>query len=70
VRELLDDESAVLVPPGDVQALASALRDLTRDEKRRASLAAVGHQVYEEHASRRVLGQRWLSSLDGNALRK
>jgi len=70
VRELLDDQSAVLVPPGDAQALARALRELAADEKRRTSLAARGHQVYEDRASRRVLGQRWLSSLDRNALGK
>jgi hypothetical protein len=69
VRELLDDESAVLVPPGDAEALAAALRALTNDETRRAQIAARGRQVYEERASRRVLGERWASVLDGDALR-
>ena len=70
VRELLDDESAVLVPPGDAQALARSLRELAADEQRRTAVAARGRRVYEERASRRVLGQRWLSSLDRNALEK
>jgi Glycosyl transferases group 1 len=69
VRELLDDESAVLVPPGDAAALAEALRDLSGDEARRAQVAARGREVYEERASRRVLGQRWAAVLNGDALR-
>jgi phosphatidylinositol alpha-mannosyltransferase len=63
VRELLDDESAVLVPPGDATALAEALRDLSGDENKRTEIAARGREVYQERASRRVLGERWLSVL-------
>src|SRR5439155_10349580 len=39
VRELLDDESAVLVPPGDAGALAAALQALADDETQRAQIA-------------------------------
>jgi hypothetical protein len=63
-RELLDDDSAVLVPPGDAGALAEALRALATDEERRSSLAARGRRVYEERASRRVLGQSWRAALE------
>jgi Glycosyl transferases group 1 len=69
VRELLDDESALLVPPGDAGALAAALRELSGDEALRLRIAARGRQVYEERASRRVLGERWADVLHRDALR-
>ena len=62
-RELLDDESAVLVAPGDAHALAEALRALEAGPERRTAIAARGRQVYEERASRQVLGARWLAAL-------
>jgi glycosyltransferase involved in cell wall biosynthesis len=62
-RELLDDASALLVPPGDAHALAHALRTLAADEERRLSIAARGRAVYAERASRRVLGDQWLTAL-------
>jgi hypothetical protein len=64
VRELVDDQSAVLVPPGDARALADALRTLAGDEGRRAELADRGRRLYEERASRRVLGDRWAACLE------
>jgi hypothetical protein len=68
-RELLDDgESALLVPPGDADALANALRRLSADAELRTAVAARGHRVYVERASRRVLGQEWRSALKGSAL--
>jgi hypothetical protein len=64
-RELLADrESAVLVPPGDAGALASALTRLATDEELRTTIAAQGLRVYAERASRRVLGERWREALD------
>jgi hypothetical protein len=63
-RELLDDGgSAVLVPPGDAAALAEALGRLAADEGLRRTIAARGRRVYEERASRRVLGERWRDAL-------
>ena len=38
--EIVDDSCGVLVPPGDVEALARTLRDLVIDRPRRESLAA------------------------------
>ncbi len=59
-RELLvDGESALLVPPGDAEALAAAVRRLATDDGLRQKLAAAGHQVYERWASEDVLGARW-----------
>lgn len=42
VALLRDGDTAALVPPGNVQALADALRDLARDEDRMDRLAAAG----------------------------
>lgn len=63
-RELLvDGVSALLVPPGDPQALANALRRLAADPGL-AKLGAGGHAVYLERASEEVLGRRWHDILE------
>ena len=59
-RELLTDgKSALLVPPGDPTALATAMKRLTEDEELRSRIAEGGHRVYRERASEQVLGERW-----------
>jgi len=59
-RELLQDgESALLVPPGDAEALAAALRRLAGDAELTRQLAAGGLAAYEANASEAVLGKRW-----------
>jgi glycosyltransferase involved in cell wall biosynthesis len=59
-RELLaDGESALLVPPGDPQGLAAALRRLAGDPELTARLAAGGYATYRGRASEDVLGRRW-----------
>jgi glycosyltransferase involved in cell wall biosynthesis len=64
-RELLrDGESALLVPPGDAQALASALRRLASDRRLAASLAEAGRAAYGAQASEEVLGARWRSIVE------
>ncbi len=49
VREIMaDGTSGVLVPPGDHQALAGALRGLITDPERAGRLAAAGRAIAEE----------------------
>jgi glycosyltransferase involved in cell wall biosynthesis len=60
VRELLaDGESARLVPPGDAEALAHALRRLLEDDEHRAVLAEAGLAAYRHYAGEEVLARRW-----------
>jgi glycosyltransferase involved in cell wall biosynthesis len=64
-RELLvDGESALLVPPGDPNALARALVRLAGDDTLRAQLAQGGRAAYERQASEEVLGRRWREILE------
>jgi glycosyltransferase involved in cell wall biosynthesis len=64
-RELLTDEdSALLVPPGDPSALADAIRRLASDSDLAQRVAARGDAVYREHASEQVLGERWRSLIE------
>ena len=64
-RELLvDAESALLVPPGEPEALAAAVRRLAADPALRRSLSAGGRAGYERHASEAVLGARWRALLE------
>jgi glycosyltransferase involved in cell wall biosynthesis len=64
-RELLvDGESALLVPPGDPEALTAALRRLASDDELARRLSAGGRAAYEAHASEDVLGRRWRELLE------
>jgi glycosyltransferase involved in cell wall biosynthesis len=64
-RELLvDGESALLVPPGEPDALAHALQRLAADEALARCLSAGGRAAYEAQASEDVLGRRWRELLE------
>lgn len=64
-RELLrDGESALLVPPGDPEALAAALRRLAGDAGLADRIGTGGLAAYREQASERVLGERWLGLVE------
>jgi glycosyltransferase involved in cell wall biosynthesis len=59
-RELLvGGESALLVPPGEPQALADAVARLATDAELARRLSAEGRATYELRASEAVLGARW-----------
>jgi glycosyltransferase involved in cell wall biosynthesis len=65
-RELLaDGESALLVPPGDPEALAAAVRRLAEDDELARRIAAGGRAAYERAASEAVLGRRWRTLIEG-----
>ena len=64
-RELLrDGESALLVPPEDPDALATALDRIAADETLRTGVAARGRQAFELHATRAVRGRKWRALLE------
>ncbi len=64
-RELLaDGVSALLVPPGDAEALAAAVRRLDEDAALAERIGGRGLAVYREHASEDVLGARWRELLE------
>jgi glycosyltransferase involved in cell wall biosynthesis len=64
-RELLrDGESALLVPPGDPEALAAAVRRLAADGELAEHVAAGGLATYRERASEEALGARWRELLE------
>ena len=64
-RELLvDGESALLVPPGDPEALAAALQRLADDLELAGKIGEGGRAAFEEHASEEVLGERWREVLE------
>jgi glycosyltransferase involved in cell wall biosynthesis len=64
-RELLTDEAdAVLVPPGDPDALATAVRRVAGDAGLAERLAESGRATYQARASEEVLGARWRAILE------
>jgi glycosyltransferase involved in cell wall biosynthesis len=65
-RELLvDGESALLVAPGDPDALAGAIRALAGDSSLAGRIGAGGRAAYERAASEAVLGKRWRALIEG-----
>ena len=69
-RELLvHEESALLVPSGDPEALAQALRRVAADPALRSRLSEGGLAAYRRQASEDVLGRRWRGLLERVAAR-
>jgi glycosyltransferase involved in cell wall biosynthesis len=65
-RELLvDGKSALLVPPGDPDALADAIRALADDRGLAGRIGGGGRAAYERAASEAVLGKRWRALIEG-----
>jgi glycosyltransferase involved in cell wall biosynthesis len=64
-RELLTHElDALLVPVGDAEALAAAVRRLAGDPELARRLGEAGRATYVEAASEGVLGERWRRLLE------
>jgi glycosyltransferase involved in cell wall biosynthesis len=64
-RELLvDGESALLVPPGEPEALCGAVRRLASDAALAARVGGGGLAAYRERASEAVLGERWRALIE------
>lgn len=61
---VIDDETGLLVPPGDVAALASALERLGRDRELAARLGARGQRFVGERFSWSAIVARWISLYD------
>jgi glycosyltransferase involved in cell wall biosynthesis len=65
-RELLTPgESALLVSPGDPQALAGAIHRLAADHDLAERIGRNGRATYEREASEPVLGRRWRELVEG-----
>ena len=66
VTELVDERTAVLVPPGDPGALADAVASLAADRRRLARLGRAGRALAEQntwgHRAREVLREAWADS--------
>lgn len=67
IPEVLSDGAGVLVAPGDVDALARALKHLIEDADLRAKVAATGYERYAQTFSAQTVYPRvedvWLSAL-------
>lgn len=57
---ITDDQTGILVPPGDSQAIAAAVVDLLLDLDKRERLAAAGHQHVITHFSARTFARQYL----------
>ena len=69
-RELLvHDRDALLVPPGDAEALACAVRRLAENPRLGSSIGSRGRATYDAYASEQVLGRSWRTLLESVARR-
>ena len=63
-RELLTSgETAILVPSGDAEALAAAIRELSSDRVLLRRVGAAGHDLFRTRASPDALGRRFAGLL-------
>jgi phosphatidylinositol alpha-mannosyltransferase len=57
-RDVMTDETGVLVPPGEPAALAEAVTELLDDEPRRQAMGVAARKVAEERYSWDEIGRR------------
>ena len=57
-RDVMTDETGVLVPPGEPDALADAVAGLLEDEPRRERFGAAARQLAQERYSWDDIGRR------------
>jgi glycosyltransferase involved in cell wall biosynthesis len=57
-RQVMTDETGVLVPPGEPEALAKAVVDLLGDEPRRQAMGEAARRVAAERYSWDEIGRR------------
>ena len=73
VTELVDERTAVLVPPGDPEALAVAVAGLAADGRRRVRLGQSGRALAEQHSwghcARRILAAAGATAAPDLAIR-
>ena len=55
IPDILDGDSGILVPPGDIAALAEAMLLLARDHSRRAAMGTAAKQRYEKLFSQKAV---------------
>jgi glycosyltransferase involved in cell wall biosynthesis len=66
-RILEESKSAVVVQPEDVDALTSAIRDLSRSQPVCAEMGLRGRRYVEQHFDRAVLAEKYRKCLEGVA---
>jgi len=61
---LTHGENAILVPPGDPQALAEAILTLHKDTDLRDRISAGGYKLFRERFSRQAIGKELIEELE------
>lgn len=59
LKEIVDERSGVLVPPGNPRELATAIVDLLRSPERAEALAAAGYERFERYFTIEAMAQKW-----------
>jgi glycosyltransferase involved in cell wall biosynthesis len=66
-RDVMTAETAVSFPPGDADALATAVVALLADEPRRQAMGVAGRQLAQERYAWEAIGRRLLEIYEGVA---
>jgi glycosyltransferase involved in cell wall biosynthesis len=66
-RDVMTDETGLLVPPGDPAALADAVTELLADEPRREAFGAAARRLAQERYSWDEIARRLAAIYEGLA---